>query len=306
MVKCPFCQFNNEDGALFCEQCKSDLSAVEPVGPPAAKASGGHEGIPVAAVLEPEAIPLAHAEPFPFAGGFIAEPPIAEAIPLAEGPSTIPIAGLATAEPVQFSANPVSDSPTLPFATFEAPPPLAPEPPPAAVVTPSPPPAAPPEPPPAPPAPPAAVEPVAEAPEPPPAAPAAAPPVATPAAPAPQPAAPPAAGAPLAPGAQPRLVVMRGQRVNVEYPIYDGLNFIGRSDEKPVDIDLEDQEPPDRIWSSRQHALITFEEGALAIEDLNSSNGTFVNRTRIYPGQKRPLNVNDVIQIGTVQMKLKA
>ena len=26
MVKCPFCQFDNEDGALFCEQCKSDLS----------------------------------------------------------------------------------------------------------------------------------------------------------------------------------------------------------------------------------------------------------------------------------------
>ena len=25
MVKCPFCQYSNEDGALFCEQCKSDL-----------------------------------------------------------------------------------------------------------------------------------------------------------------------------------------------------------------------------------------------------------------------------------------
>ena len=28
MVQCPFCQYQNEDGALFCEQCKSDLSAV--------------------------------------------------------------------------------------------------------------------------------------------------------------------------------------------------------------------------------------------------------------------------------------
>jgi pSer/pThr/pTyr-binding forkhead associated (FHA) protein len=73
-----------------------------------------------------------------------------------------------------------------------------------------------------------------------------------------------------------------------------------------VDIDLEDQEPPDRIWTSRQHALISFEEGGLMIEDLNSANGTFVNRARIYPGQKRPLNVNDVIQIGTVQMKVQA
>src|SRR4051794_9580105 len=40
-------------------------------------------------------------------------------------------------------------------------------------------------------------------------------------------------------GAEPRLLVMRGQRHNVEYPIYEGLNFIGRADEKPVDIDLE-------------------------------------------------------------------
>jgi len=30
MVKCPFCQFENEDGALFCEQCKSDLASVAP------------------------------------------------------------------------------------------------------------------------------------------------------------------------------------------------------------------------------------------------------------------------------------
>jgi pSer/pThr/pTyr-binding forkhead associated (FHA) protein len=113
-----------------------------------------------------------------------------------------------------------------------------------------------------------------------------------------------AAGAPLPPDAQPRLVVLRGLKRNVEYPIYEGHNFIGRADEKPVDIDLDDQEPPDRVWSSRQHALITFENGQLLIEDLNSSNGTFVNRTRIYPGQKRELAVGDVVQIGTVQMKL--
>jgi hypothetical protein len=121
------------------------------------------------------------------------------------------------------------------------------------------------------------------------------------AAPAPAPA--PAATA-LPAGAQPRLLVMRGQKRNVEYPIFEGLNFIGRADEKPVDIDLEDQEPPDRVWCSRQHACISFESLELAIEDLNSANGTYVNRTRVYPGSKRPLAVNDVIQIGNVQMKV--
>ncbi|HMF13809.1 MAG TPA: FHA domain-containing protein, partial [Gemmataceae bacterium] len=125
---------------------------------------------------------------------------------------------------------------------------------------------------------------------------AAAPPVA--------PAAPPAPAEAMPPGAEPRLLVLRGQKRNVEYPLYEGHNFIGRADEKPVDIDLEDQEPPDRVWSSRQHALISLENNQLKIEDLNSSNGTFVNRSKIYPGQPVPLKVNDVIQIGTVQLKV--
>ena len=98
---------------------------------------------------------------------------------------------------------------------------------------------------------------------------------------------------------------LRGQRVNAEYPLYEGDNYIGRADDKAVDVDLEDQEPPDRIWSSRQHALIAYEDGLLTIEDLSSTNGTFVNRMRLYPGQKRTLLVNDIIQIGNVQLKVK-
>ena len=105
-------------------------------------------------------------------------------------------------------------------------------------------------------------------------------------------------------GKEPKLVVLRGNKRNAEYPIYEGQNFVGRADEKPVDIDLEDQEPPDRVWCSRQHACIFLDNGELSIEDLNSSNGTFVNRGRIYPGQKKTLNVNDVVQIGTVQLKV--
>lgn len=106
-------------------------------------------------------------------------------------------------------------------------------------------------------------------------------------------------------GARPKLVVIRGERPNHEYSLYEGDNYIGRTDDKAVDIDLETQEPPDRIWSSRQHAVISFEEGRLHIEDLNSTNGTFVNRKRIESGFKTPLKLGDVIQVGTVQMKLK-
>jgi hypothetical protein len=153
---------------------------------------------------------------------------------------------------------------------------------------------------------PAAVDPLPVVPQAPipPSAPVALTPAAAAAAPAPAAEAP--AGTVLPPGAQPRLLVLRGQKRNVEYPLYEGLNFIGRADEKPVDIDLEDQEPPDRIWCSRQHACVSFDNNLLVIEDLNSANGTYVNRTRVYPGQKRPLSINDVIQIGNVQLKVLA
>jgi hypothetical protein len=127
--------------------------------------------------------------------------------------------------------------------------------------------------------------------------------------------APPPADAGLAPApieghvwppeAAPKLIVQRGVKLSVEYPIAPGQNFIGRADEKPVDIDLDDQESPDRVWSSRQHCVILFENGAMTIEDLNSANGTFINRTRVYPGQKHPLKPEDVIQIGTVQLRVK-
>jgi hypothetical protein len=231
MLKCPFCNFENEEGSLFCEQCKSDLGSVMPV--PAA------EAVPMAAVLD--------------------ESPPAAVFPTAE---PIPMGDMQQAPPMA--------------AVVEAAPPAPP---------PSPPPPAPPEP---------ALAPTPAAtgaPETPPAA-------ATPAAPAVE-------GVKLPADAKPKLVVLRGQRINVEYPLYEGLNFIGRADEKPVDIDLDDQEPPDKVWCSRQHALINFEDSMLTLEDLNSANGTWVNRTRVYPGQKRSLNVNDVIQIGTVHLKVK-
>jgi FHA domain-containing protein len=201
MVKCPFCGFDNEDGALFCEQCKSDLSSA-----PA-----------------PAAVPVAQ---------------VVEAVPVETLQGTAPMAQTVEAVPV---AAPVAED--IPAA--------------------------------APAAPAAEAGPVGQS---------------------------------VPPGSQPKLVVRRGLKIGVEFPIYPEYNYIGRADEKPVDIDLEDQEPPDRVWCSRQHAVIHFDEAAsvIMVEDLNSSNGTYVNRNRVYPGQKKQLMANDTIQIGTVHLQLKA
>jgi hypothetical protein len=105
-------------------------------------------------------------------------------------------------------------------------------------------------------------------------------------------------------GTKAQLLVVRGAKLGMKYPIFQGQNVIGRADEKPVEIDLEFQETPERIWSSRQHAVITCEKDALFIEDLNSSNGTYVNRSRVPPGARRVLKENDIIQIGEVQLKV--
>jgi hypothetical protein len=103
---------------------------------------------------------------------------------------------------------------------------------------------------------------------------------------------------------RPRLVVLRGMKIGAEYPIYEGRNTAGRFADKPVDIDLISQESADQIWCSRRHAVFTLDGSAVSVEDLNSLNGTWVNGARIHAGQPRQLQPGDVVQIGTVQMKL--
>jgi hypothetical protein len=283
MITCPFCQFQNEDGALFCDQCKSDLGATEPAtahpaqvtpAPEIAQGLAGPNAVisevmsPLAAVAVAEAtvsdaLPMAQLDAGVAAA---AEVPIAVAVPLSETtPLTVapelPGGGSALALAVPIGeTQPGSSGNNIGARRAEPAAPTAAD----------------------------AVSPIGAA----------------------QDGGAPSDTIPEPPGhlsssAQPKLVVVRGQRMHVEYPLYEGDNYLGRADEKAVDIDLEDQEPPDRIWSSRQHALITYGDGQLTIEDLNSTNGTFVNRARVHPGQKRPLQANDVIQIGTVQMKVK-
>jgi FHA domain-containing protein len=264
MVQCPFCHYNNEDGALFCEQCKSDLANVASSNdPPIAQAMPIEAAPAFAEAIPVEAIPMGALPLAPEALPMEGVPMAAEALPMEATPvEAVPIEA---PNPFAFEARPVEavSVPPLPSPIRAAP--VAPPPPPPVVAAPAAPVASVP--------PPALAEIV-----------------------------PVAGGIPA--GVEPKLVVLRGQKRNAEYPLFEGPNFVGRADEKPVDIDLEDQEPPDRVWSSRQHACIHFEGGQLSIEDLNSSNGTFVNRARIYPGTQKPLNVNDVIQIGNVQLKV--
>jgi pSer/pThr/pTyr-binding forkhead associated (FHA) protein len=71
-----------------------------------------------------------------------------------------------------------------------------------------------------------------------------------------------------------------------------------------VDIDLSTQEAEGQVWSSRLHAAVFSQNGSLQLEDLNSLNGTWLNGARVHPGQRRPIQPGDVVQVGTVQLRL--
>lgn len=85
-----------------------------------------------------------------------------------------------------------------------------------------------------------------------------------------------------------RLVVRRGQFLEAEYPLSDRAVTIGR--EATNDIMVQELE------ISRRHATITFSNRRHLIEDLNSTNGTFVNGRRI--STPVPLRDGDIIDLG--------
>ncbi|HEY2783828.1 MAG TPA: FHA domain-containing protein [Fimbriiglobus sp.] len=115
-------------------------------------------------------------------------------------------------------------------------------------------------------------------------------------------AAPTLAQTPLFPTA--RLLVLRGARVDIEYKLLPGPNVIGRAAIPDVDIDLADQELPDIAMASRRHAIVRTNPDTITVEDLSSLNGTLVNRTRLVPGQATEIHTGDVVQIGSVLLKL--
>jgi hypothetical protein len=81
-----------------------------------------------------------------------------------------------------------------------------------------------------------------------------------------------------------------------EYPLAEGQEIvIGRSSE--LDMVLVEE------MVSRKHARIALTEGAISIEDLGSTNGTFVNGEKVQQGSLRE---GDRVLIGTNILKVVA
>jgi hypothetical protein len=76
---------------------------------------------------------------------------------------------------------------------------------------------------------------------------------------------------------------------------------IGRS--ARADLDLTTHGKPS-LTVSRQHAQISMSSGVLSIMDLNSTNGTHIGEVRLEPGKARPLQRDDEIRIGALNLRV--
>ena len=120
---------------------------------------------------------------------------------------------------------------------------------------------------------------------------------ATTATPFPQPAAPArAASAPRQSGAPAtRLVITAGAKEGLEVPLPDEFLTIGRSSESGLVVRDD--------YTSTNHARLIKSEKGWILEDLDSTNGTLLNGSRVTEPTQIPLNTP--ITIGTTTFELR-
>lgn len=97
-----------------------------------------------------------------------------------------------------------------------------------------------------------------------------------------------------------KLVIERGRSAGKQFPLSDDESQIGRWDADGgifPDVDLDADDPEAKV--SRRHARIMRHDNQYFVEDLGSTNGTFINRgRRLLPGDRQPLRDGDEIIVG--------
>ncbi|KAF3883703.1 MULTISPECIES: FHA domain-containing protein [Nostocales] len=282
MIVCPNCNHPNPDGAVQCEACYTPLPATTNCPSCGATVQAdasfcGQCGYNLRAAAAPAATaPTAVA--VTVAPDISEPPPLVVPDPLVQpqpvtvngsannnAPNSSPLPPTAVSVAPEFTESQSSEPPTV----AAPPPPVTPEP----VAAPEPEPvtsAAQPAPPP----------PVAPAPVPPPPAPAAVPP----------------ASRTQLQQVTARLIHVQSDR-DVELPLNLSVVHIGKPNDRiPPDIDVSGF--PNSEIVSRIHADIRIEGDAYYIEDVGSSNGTYVNNLPLLPGNRHRLRPGDRISLG--------
>jgi hypothetical protein len=101
-------------------------------------------------------------------------------------------------------------------------------------------------------------------------------------------------------GVHAKLTIERGGSADTDFPLSSEESYIGRWDADNgifPDVDLDAHDPDAKV--SRRHARIIYRNNVHMIEDLGSTNGTFVNRgRRLLPGSPQVLSEGDEIIVG--------
>ncbi len=91
----------------------------------------------------------------------------------------------------------------------------------------------------------------------------------------------------------PHLIVLYPQNQFAQIPLERGTVVLGRGQD--ADIRFEDE------LVSRRHCALSFDGGSVTVEDLNSTNGTFVDGNFIH---RQILNSDNRLQIGRMVLKV--
>lgn len=118
--------------------------------------------------------------------------------------------------------------------------------------------------------------------------------------PAPRPSAAPAAqqrppAAPTSEGAATRLVITKGAKAGLEMPLGDGPLTIGRSQESNLVIRDD--------YTSTHHARLMLWNGRWVVQDLDSTNGTFLAGERVTV--PTPVPTGATVTIGQTSFELR-
>jgi FHA domain/Double zinc ribbon len=104
-----------------------------------------------------------------------------------------------------------------------------------------------------------------------------------------------------------KLVIERGKSVGKQFMLSSTESQIGRWDADGgifPDVDLDSDDPEAKV--SRRHARITMREGQYFLEDMGSTNGTFVNRgKRLAAGERYQLKDGDEIIVGKTFLRFQ-
>jgi pSer/pThr/pTyr-binding forkhead associated (FHA) protein len=104
-----------------------------------------------------------------------------------------------------------------------------------------------------------------------------------------------------------KLVIERGKSVGKQFLLNSPVSEIGRWDADGgifPDVDLDSDDPEAKV--SRRHARIALNDGVYSLEDLGSTNGTFINRgKRLAANTRQPLNDGDEIIVGKTFLRFQ-